>query len=124
MHIEIPEGNLVACLQIEGTCIFLDTLTTSNCELDTLPHVVMMSHYPWVPQNFKLPKFSDSLKEEVDIRRVASVSSIRYNLTFEFLDRKHCRELNGFCDIEGLPEDTPGEDNVLINFGEVYNRII
>ena len=29
-----------------------------------------------------------------------------------------------FCDIEGLPEDTPGEDNVLINFGEVYNRII
>ena len=82
MHIEIPEGNLVACLQIEGTCIFLDTLTTSNCEMDTLPHVVLMSQYPWVPKNFKLPKFADSLKEEVDIRRVASVSSIQYNLTF------------------------------------------
>ena len=99
MHIESPGGDMVACLQIEGTCICFDTWTPNNCDLDTLTHVVLTSTYPWVPQNAKFPELANSVQEEVETRRIASISSIQYNLTFEFLDRKNCRELHSFCDI-------------------------
>ena len=49
MHIESPEGDLIACLQSKGVCIFLDTLNPYHRELDTLPHVVLTSPYPWDP---------------------------------------------------------------------------
>ena len=103
MHIDSPEENLVSSVQSEGTCIFLNTWTPSRRELETLTHVVLMSPYPWVPQNVKIPEFSDSLQEEVEIRGFVGVSILQYNLTFEFLDSNNCRELHGFCDIKGFP---------------------
>ena len=123
MKIDIPEGDLVACLQSEGTCIFLDTWTPSHRDLETLPHVVMIYNYLWLLQNVKFHEFADSVQEETEMRIVASVASLRYNLTFEFLDCDDCREPHGFCEIEGFPEDTPGEGDVLINVGEVSHRI-
>ena len=91
MHIEIPEGDLVACLQSEGTCIFLDTCTPSHRDLDTVPHVVLTYHYPWVPQNVKFTEFSDYVQEEVQMRSFASVASLRSNSTSDFLDQYYGR---------------------------------
>ena len=59
MHIERPEGDIVACLRNEGTCICLDTWNPSHCDLETLPYVVLKSPYSWVPQNVKFPEFDD-----------------------------------------------------------------
>ena len=84
----------------------MDTWTPSHRDLDTLPHVVLTSPYLWVPQNVKFPEFSDPVQEKVDMRSVASVASLRYNLIFEFLDCNNSRELHYFCEIGGLPEDT------------------
>ena len=120
MHMDSPEGDMVSYLKSEGTCIFFYTWTPSHRDLDTLTHVVLTSTYPWVPQNAKFPELANSVQEEVETRRIASISSIQYNLTFEFLDRDDCRELHGFCEIEGLPEDITGEDYVLINVSEVF----
>ena len=55
---------------------------------------------------------------------VDNVASLQSNLNFDFIDHGNCKELHGFCEVEVLPEDTPGEDNVLINIGEVSHRII
>ena len=76
MNMEIPEGDLVDCLQIEGTCTFLKKWTPSHCDLDNLPHVVLMSPYTWFPQKVKFPEFSDYTQEEVEMRRVARVASL------------------------------------------------
>ena len=86
--------------------------------------MVLTSSYIWVPQNVKLPEFADSVQEEVDMSSVENVASLKPNLTFEFIDHGNCKELHGFCEVEVFPEDTPGEDNVLINVGEVFHRII
>ena len=119
MHIESPEGDLVACLQSKVTCIFFDTWTPYHCDLETLYHVVLKSPYHWVPQNVKLPEFASYVQEEVEIRSVASEASLQSNYTFECFYCGDCRELYGFCEIEGLLQDTPVEDDVLNNVGEV-----
>ena len=102
MHIESPEGDLVACLQSKVTCIFFDTWTPYHCDLETLYHVVLKSPYHWVPQNVKLPEFASYVQEEVEIRSVASEASLQSNYTFECFYCGDCRELYGFCEIEGL----------------------
>ena len=124
MNIDIPVGDLVAFLQSEGTCIFLDTWTPSHCDLEILPHVVLTSPYTWVPHNVKFPEFADSMQEEVEMRSVAGIASLQSNLTFDLLDRNYCRQLHGFCKIEGLSEDTPDEDDGLINAGKIPHKII
>ena len=58
------------------------------------------------------------------MRTIYSVAIIQSNLTSEFLDRDDYRELHGFCEIKGLSEDTPDEENVLINVSEVPHGII
>ena len=124
MHIAILEGDMVACLQNESTCIFLDTWNPYHCELETLSHLLLTLTYPWVPQNVKLHKYADYMPEEVEMRRVYSVANIQSNLTFKFLDFKNFIELHCFCEIKVFPRDTPGEDNVLINIGEVSHITI
>ena len=89
MHVDNPEGDMVACLQSKGTCIFLNTWNPYHRDLETLSHVVLTSPYPWVPQKIKFPEFSDSVQEEVEMRSFASVASLQSNPTFEFIDRDY-----------------------------------
>ena len=100
MHIDSPEADIVACLQREGTCIFLDKWAPYHRKLETLTHVVLTLSYTRVTQNVKFPEFDDSAQEEVEMKSVASVASHQSNLTFGFLDCNNCRELNDFCDIK------------------------
>ena len=64
--------------------------------------MVLTSPYPWVTQNVKFLEFADSVQGEVEIRSVASEASLQSNYTFECFYCGDCRELYGFCEIEGL----------------------
>ena len=63
----------VACLQSQGTTIFIDTWTPTDRDLAEYPHVVMSSPMPWDPQNVKLPSIARSEVEEIESRGIAVV---------------------------------------------------
>ena len=56
MAIIIPESQFTACLELEGTIIFLNTWYPSQKYLEAHPHIKMTSHHHWNPYQIQFPQ--------------------------------------------------------------------
>ena len=70
----IQDKEFVACLQSEGTVIFLDTWYPTQGDLEVYPHNEMTSHHHWNLQQIKLPKTKYGVQEETEAQNVAAAS--------------------------------------------------
>ena len=55
MAISSPDSKFTACLQSEGTIIFLDTWYPSQKYLEVHPHIEMTSRHHWNPHQIQFP---------------------------------------------------------------------
>ena len=67
------DEEFVACLQSEGTTIFLDTWAPSDHDLANYPHVILTSSSHWNPHKVKFPGISQTEVEEIESRGIATV---------------------------------------------------
>ena len=52
MHISSSDGSLVACLQNEGTTIYINTWTPTDSDLESYPHIILTSSHLWNTQKY------------------------------------------------------------------------
>ena len=62
MSIEIPGGELVACLQSIGTVMFLHTWFPTQGDLESYPHIELMSRQHWNPHKIEFPQTEYSVQ--------------------------------------------------------------
>ena len=87
MSITSPDGTFVACLQSQGTNIFLETWYPTQEELTTLPHIELTSSREWDPHKITFPATRYSVQEEIESRNVAQ-TTIEFTGTME-TERDH-----------------------------------
>ena len=73
MSISSSDENMVACLQHDGTTIFLNTWTPTETDLLLYPHIILTSPHPWDPQNVRFPETPYSVKEEMEKHNVSQL---------------------------------------------------
>ena len=66
MAISIPDSEFTACLQSEGTIIFLDTWYPSQKYFEAHPHIEMMSRHHLNPHQFHFPQTKYGVQEEIE----------------------------------------------------------
>ena len=71
------EEEFVACLQSQGTNIFIDTWTPTQQDLQMYPHIVLTSERLWNPQHVQFPGTTRLEREEIEGR---SISLVRHDL--------------------------------------------
>ena len=76
MVIQNPDRTFTACLQSEGTDIFITTWAPSTTDLNKYPHVVLSSSNPWNPRGVKLPSISTLEQEEIEGRNICGVQTM------------------------------------------------
>ena len=74
MAISSPDSEFTACLQSEGTIIFLDRWYPSQKDLDVYPHIDMTSRQHWNPQQIQFPQTKYGVQEEIEGRNVLTTS--------------------------------------------------
>ena len=90
---------MVACLQNEGTTIYMDTWAPSTSDLDLYPHIVLTSPHAWNPQIVQFPKISQSEQEEVEMRSLKAISNVP-----DYSDIANGFDDMGFSEPEGMDE--------------------
>ena len=65
MLIESPNGKFAACLQSVGTVMFLYTWFPTQGDVESYPHIELMSCQHWNPHKIEFPQ-KKSVQEEVD----------------------------------------------------------
>ena len=118
MHIASQDGGMVACLQNEGTTIYMDTWAPSTSDLDLYPHIVLTSPHAWNPQIVQFPKISQSEQEEVEMRSLKAISNVP-----DYSDIANGFDDMGFSEPEGMDE-FPYEHDIIMNVGTISHRII
>ena len=74
MAIRSPESEFTACLQLEGTIIFLDTWYPPQKDLVIHPHIEMTSHKHWNPHQIQVPQTKYGVQEEIEYQNVSATS--------------------------------------------------
>ena len=74
MSITSPDVGFVACLESEGTNIFLNTWSPTQTDLASLPHIALTSQQPWDPRKVAFPATKYYVKEEMESRNVSSTT--------------------------------------------------
>ena len=74
MSIASPNGDFIACLESEGTNIFLNTWSPTQDELASLPHIELTSQQPWEPHKIAFPATKYYVKEEMESRNISGLS--------------------------------------------------
>ena len=74
MSIISPDGDFVACLESEGTNIFLNTWSPTQTDLASFPHITLTSQQPWDPHKVAFPATKYYVKEEMESRNVSSMA--------------------------------------------------
>ena len=74
MSITSPDVGFVACLESEGTNIFLNTWSPTQTDLASLPHIALTSQQPWDPHKVAFPATKYYVKEEMESRNVSSTT--------------------------------------------------
>ena len=74
MSIISPDGEFVACLESEGTNIFLNTWSPTQTDLASFPHITLTSQQPWDPHKVAFPATKYYVKEEMESRNVSSMA--------------------------------------------------
>ena len=78
MSITSPNGEFMACLQSQGTNVFLNTWQPTKTQLISLPHIVLASSREWDPHKIEFPATKYSVQEEIDSRNV-SQTNVRFS---------------------------------------------
>ena len=76
MAITTEDKTFTACLDSEGTDIFLKTWAPSDADLRSYPHIQLNSSEPWNPRAVKLPGTSTIEKREIESRNICGVHAI------------------------------------------------
>ena len=107
MSITSSDGNLISCLESEGTNIFLNTWSPTKEDLASLPHIELTFQQPWEPHNISFPATKYYVKEEMESQIISSLS-----MNF----RKSLKD----------PVDTPVVDaeDVIFDTQELNRRIV
>ena len=74
MAITSPDEEFVACLQAQGTVVFLDTWYPQQNDLASYPHIEMTSRHHWNPHQIQFPQTKYGVQEEVEGRNVLTIS--------------------------------------------------
>ena len=74
MSITSPDGDFIACLESEGTNIFLNTWSPTQEELESLPHIALTSQQTWEPHQIAFPATKYHVKEEIESRNISSIA--------------------------------------------------
>ena len=74
MKIKILDKEFVACLQSEGTVVFLNTWYPTQGDLEVYPHNEMTSCHHWNPHQIQFPKTKYGVQEKIEGQNVAVAS--------------------------------------------------
>ena len=74
MSIISPNIEFMACLQYQGTNLFLDTWRPTKTQLSSLPHIVLTSPREWYPHKIEFPETKYSVQEEIESRNVSQTN--------------------------------------------------
>jgi hypothetical protein len=74
MSISSPDSEFTACLQSEGTIVFLDTWYPAQKDLEAYPHIEMTSRHHWNPHQIQFPQTKYGVQEEIEGRNVSATS--------------------------------------------------
>ena len=74
MSITRPNDEFMACLQSQGTNVFISTWQPTKTQLSSLPHIVLMSPREWDPHKIEFPAKKYSMQEEIDSRNVSQTN--------------------------------------------------
>ena len=77
MSITSPNGEFMACLQSQGTSVFLNTWRPTKTQLISLPHIVLTSPREWYPHKIEFPATKYYVQEEIESRNV-SQTNVRF----------------------------------------------
>ena len=66
-----PDGNFIACLESEGTNVFLNTWSSTQKYLALLPQIELTSQQPWEPHNISFPAKTYYVKEEMESQNIS-----------------------------------------------------
>ena len=78
MSITSPNGEFMACLQSQGTHVFLNTWRPTKTQLSSLPHIVLTSPRKWDPHKIEFPATKYYVQEEIESRNV-SQTNVRFS---------------------------------------------
>ena len=76
MVIADVEGVFTACLQTEGTDIFLRTWAPSHDDLMQYPHIVLSSPRAWNPRSLTMPSLTPIEQQAIEARSTAQITTI------------------------------------------------
>ena len=55
MNITNPSGYFIACLEYQGTNLFLNTWFPTKTDIAVFPHIKLTSRQPWNPHQIEFP---------------------------------------------------------------------
>ena len=118
MHISSSDGSLVACLQNEGTTIYINTWTPIDSDLESYPYIILTLSHLWNPKKVLFPHVSQSEQEEVEMRSLKAIHRVSDCSTIQ----SYSVDI-GFCEPEYI-EESPSESDIVMNVGDINHRII
>ena len=81
MSLTSSNGEFMACLQSQGTNVFINTLRPTKTQLNSLPHIVLTLLCEWDPHKIEFPATKYYVQEEIESRIVS-----QKNVTFSTLE--------------------------------------
>ena len=73
MNITNPSRYFTACLEYQGTNIFLNTWFPTQTYLTAFPHIKLTSRQSWNPHQINFPSTKYYVKEEIEAQNVSSI---------------------------------------------------
>ena len=84
LSIITEEKDFCMPLHMDGTIVYTDTYSPSDRELETCPHIIMLSPHPWNPHTVKFPTCERTLEDEVGgLRFISEINVSPSNTSFE-----------------------------------------
>ena len=81
MNITNQSGYFTACLESQGTNIFLNTWFPTQTDLAAFPHIELTSRQPRNPHQIEFPSTKYYVKEEIEAQNVSSIG-IKFHQSF------------------------------------------
>ena len=75
MSIMSPDGYFIACLQSQGTDIYINTRAPSQQDLENYPHITLCSPRQWNPSTEQFTGTDAFDQEEIESRNVMAVEA-------------------------------------------------
>ena len=87
MNITNPCQDFTACLESQGTNIFLNTLFQTQKDLSVLPHIGLTSRQPWNPHEIEFSSKKYYVREDIEAQNV-SIIGIKFHQSIKYGERQ------------------------------------